>query len=123
MSRIRIAAAAAALLSVTLAPAVAGAGTGRSSKKPVKRTVTVADNYYAPIKLTVPKGSTITWKWPDDTGDTHDVHLQKGPKGVRHFESEVASVEYSYKQTLRVAGKYHIVCTLHDEMTMDITVK
>lgn len=90
---------------------------------PVKRTVKIGDNFYAPIKLTVPKGSTITWKWPTDTGDTHDVHLGRGPRGVKKFESEVAAAGYSYKRKLTVAGKYHIVCTLHEEMTMDIVVR
>lgn len=52
------------------------------SRKPVKRAVKIADNFYSPIKMTVPKGSTVTWRWPEGTGDTHDVTLRKGPKGV-----------------------------------------
>lgn len=108
-------------VAVGLVPA-AGAGIPRAAT-PVKRTVKIGDNFYAPIKLTVPKGSTITWKWPTDTGDTHDVHLGKGPSGVKKFESEIAAAGYSYKRKLTVAGKYHIVCTLHEEMTMDIVVR
>jgi plastocyanin len=118
MRPVQLLAAVTALLALTLAPAVAGAGGG-----PVKRTVQVRDNYYTPIKLTVPRGSTITWRWPADTGDSHDVTLDKGPKGVKKFESEIAAAEYSYKRRLTVPGTYRILCSLHDEMKMTIVVR
>lgn len=120
VKRIALPAGLLALLSV--APAVAGAGAA-AKPRPVKKTVQVLDNYYEPAKLTVPKGSTISWKWPVTTGDSHDVTLGKGPKGVKKFQSEVAASEYTYRRKLTVAGRYHIVCTLHEEMTMDITVR
>jgi plastocyanin len=81
------------------------------------------DNYYAPLKLTVNRGTTIVWKWPELAGDVHDVKLGKGPKGVKKFQSEVAAAAFTYKRKLTVPGKYFIVCTLHDEMTMNITVR
>jgi plastocyanin len=89
-----------------------------------KRSVGVADNYYLPAKLTVHKGTTITWKWPDDVAiDVHDVKLKSGPKGVKKFASEPATSGYRYKRKLTVPGTYRIVCTLHEEMVMKITVK
>ena len=107
-----------AVVSAAAVPAAAGGG------KPQKKTVEIGDNYYSPTKLTVNKGSTITWKWPDTTGDTHDVTLQKGPKGVKKFASEQAGSFYSYKRKLTVAGEYKIICTLHEqEMKMTIRVR
>jgi plastocyanin len=32
-------------------------------------------------------------------------------------------VGYKFKRKLTVPGKYHIICTLHEEMEMDITVR
>ncbi len=114
----------AALGAVALAALVpASAGAGAAAKRPVKKKVAVEDYFYAPARLTVPKGSTIIWRWPVVGGDSHDVTLGKGPKGVRKFQSEVATSEYVYRRKLTVPGKYHIVCTLHEEMTMDITVR
>ena len=82
------------------------------------------DNYYLPAKLTVNKGSTITWKWPSDMPiDVHDVKLKSGPEGVRKFQSEPASSGYRYKRTLKKPGTYKIVCTLHEEMKMTIRVR
>jgi plastocyanin len=99
------------------APAVAGSG------KPQHKKVEVGDNFYAPSKLTVNKGSTITWVWPDEAIDVHDVKLSKGPKGVKKFQSDPAAGGYTYKRKLKVPGTYKIVCTLHEEMTMSIRVR
>ena len=42
---------------------------------------------------------------------------------MRKFHSEPASSGYVYKRTLKKPGRYRIVCTLHEEMTMTIKVK
>ena len=90
-----------------------------------KKTVGVGDNYYTPTKVTVDAGTTVTWRWPgfDEAGDVHDVKLKSGPKGVKKFQSEAASTDYSFKRKLTVAGTYKLVCTLHHEMTMTIKVR
>jgi plastocyanin len=111
-----VAASAAVAALLCAAPAVAG--------DPQRRTVKLFDNYYLPLKLTVNKGSTITWKWPVDVPiDVHDVKLKSGPEGVRKFQSEPASSGYVYRRTLKTPGLYMIVCTLHEEMTMTIRVR
>jgi plastocyanin len=90
-----------------------------------KKTIEVADNYYAPTTVTVARGTTVTWKWPgfEQAGDVHDVKLKSGPKGTKKFQSDSASTDYSFKRKLTVAGTYKIVCTLHDDMTMTIKVR
>jgi plastocyanin len=123
----KIAASALAVAAVALAPAAAGAGAASHKKKKhtksVTKTVGIHDNYYEPAKLTVREGTIVKWQWPITTGDTHDVTLKKGPKGVKKFQSEIAASDYSYKYRFKVAGKYHIICSLHEGMTMDITVR
>ncbi len=123
---LKIAASALAVAAVALAPATAGAGaSGKKHKKHKTETkkVGIFDNYYDPAKLTIHKGSTVKWQWPITTGDTHDVTLKKGPKGVKKFQSEIAASDYTYSHKFTVAGKYHIICSLHEGMTMDITVR
>jgi plastocyanin len=106
----------AALLVVGVAPAYGAAST---------KTVKVGDNFYLPKTVTVNRGTTVTWKWPgyDEAGDVHDVKLKTGPKGVKKFQSEAASTDYSFKRKLTVAGTYKLICTLHEEMTMTIKVR
>jgi plastocyanin len=102
---------------LVLVPASAGTGASKVKK------VSIHDNYYSPLKLTVKAGTTIKWVWPQDVGDTHDVNLGKRPKGVKVFFSDLVATGYSYKKTLKKPGRYHIYCSLHDDMKMTITVK
>lgn len=89
------------------------------------KTVKVRDNVFAPKTLTVARGTTVKWVWPsfEQAGDVHDVKLKSGPRGVKKFQSESASTDYSFKRKLKVPGTYKIVCTLHDEMRMTIRVR
>jgi plastocyanin len=105
------------VLVFALVPAAAGTGAATKVKK-----VGIHDNYYDPLKLTVKVGTTVKWVWPNDVGDTHDVNLARRPKGVKPFSSELVATGYSFKRTLRKAGKYFIYCSLHDDMKMTITV-
>ena len=110
-----------AVVSALAVAALAAAPATAAAPKP--RKVVLADNYFLPAKITVAKGTKITWKWGPDAFDVHDVKLKSGPRGVKKFHSQPATAGYSYKQTLRTPGLYKIVCTLHEEMTMTIRVR
>ena len=90
-----------------------------------KKTVRIYDNYFLPDSLSVKRGTVVIWRWPgaDEAGDVHDVKLKSAPKGVKKFHSEAAATDFEYKRKLKVPGRYRIVCTLHEEMTMKIRVK
>lgn len=134
-------------LAMTLAVTVAAGALipvgalGAATAKPVKKTVRVQDNFFSPPKLTITKGSTVTWVWPTEVGDTHDVTLIKKPTGAKFtfvdgdtgkrvtkttFQSTpfaAGSAKFVVKGFTK-PGKYRIVCTFHEtEMTLDITVK
>jgi plastocyanin len=113
----------AALLVVLAGVALPGAAPALAGGGPQKKKVEIGDNYFAPAKLTVNRGSTITWVWPDTGLDVHDVKLSKGPAGVKKFQSEPSAGGYTYKRRLTKPGLYKIVCTLHEEMTMTIRVR
>jgi plastocyanin len=98
----------------------ARAGAARTAPK---RTVEVRDYYYAPAKLTVARGTTIRWTWPSGGGDSHDVELVKGPKGVRTFASGIANTGYAFRRKLTRPGTYVFDCSLHPEMAMQVKVR
>jgi plastocyanin len=113
-------------VSPALVLAVAGAAlvaAPATAAAPKPRTVKIADNYYLPAKLTIKPRTKVVWRWPDEAGDVHDVKLRSAPKGVKRFHSEPASAAYTFKRTLEKPGRYKIVCTLHEEMRMTITVR
>ena len=105
------------------AAALAVAPAATAGKTP-RKTVKVGDYFLSPGKATVSPGTRITWKWLNTNGDTHDVKLKKGPRGVKKFHSEYASTDYSFARTLKKKGKYTVICTLHPtQMHQVITVK
>jgi plastocyanin len=112
---------------VRVATALIVAGVALASAAPAQagKTVRIYDNYYLADDLTVKRGAVVTWRWPGAgaAGDVHDVKLKSGPKGVKKFQSEAAATDYRFRRKLKVPGRYRIVCTLHDEMTMKIRVK
>jgi plastocyanin len=111
-----------ALIAVLAGAALISAGPAQGA---ATKTVTLGDNYFAPETVKVKRGTKVTWRWPgfDQAGDVHDVKLAKGPKGVKKFHSEAASTDYAFKRKLTVPGTYKLVCTLHHEMRMTVTVR
>jgi plastocyanin len=90
---------------------------------PPRRTIKVADNFYSPKQLAVPRNTVIVWKWARLNGETHDVYSARKPKGVKRIWSAPAATDYTFKRKLSKAGKYFFICTFHENMTMRVTVK
>lgn len=91
-----------------LAPGQASAATYR---------VAMQGYAFAPVTLTVPVGSTVTWT----NGDTapHDVKTTSGPVAIH---SPMLSKGQSWTYTFTTAGSYSYYCTVHPDMTARITV-
>ena len=107
---------------VAAAPAAAGVLDASLLRKPQKRTVEVADNFYSPKKLTVNLRSRIMWNWTDEAADVHDVKLISAPKGFKKFQTEPGSAGFTYSKTLTKPGTYKFICTFHEEDDMRMTI-
>jgi plastocyanin len=93
-----------------------------SARAAATKNVKVADNFYEPKRLTVPKGTTIKWKWSRLNAESHDVYLYERPKSAPRFHSAPAATHFTYQRTLKVAGVYKVLCTFHEGMKMRIAV-
>ena len=85
------------------------------------RTVKVGDDYFvrkgSVPTVTVTKGTKVTWRFAGK--DMHNVAVTKGP--VKFRSSFKSSGTYS--KTVRTAGTYTIVCTIHQpDMKMKLRV-
>jgi plastocyanin len=103
----------------------AGSARATAAGAPHPRTIHVGDDYFMPANLTVGHGTKLIWRWPsfEQSGSVHDVSLVRAPKGVKRFHSESAASDYTYRRTLWKPGKYKLVCTFHEGMTMTVRVK
>jgi plastocyanin len=109
---------AAGVAAVAVIPASAAA-----PKYPLRAKIRVGDDYFAPVKVRVPPKSRVRFTFLSGNSNTHDVKLKKGPRGVRRWQSDPATAEFSYTRSLRVKGTYRILCTYHVDMEMTIVVR
>jgi plastocyanin len=84
-----------------------------------KTTIKLDDDFFAPDKKSVKKGTTVRFKWVGD--DKHNVVKKSGPGGS--FSSETTDARgVNYTKKFKKAGKYKIVCTIHDKMKLTLKV-
>jgi plastocyanin len=117
MSRRLIAVAAiGAATAASAAPAMAGSTPSR--------TVRVGDNFFSPTRLTVDQGTRLVFRWQAANFNLHDVVLTDAPSGVDEddFTSAQRSTNYTFRRTVRRAGTYKFICSLHPTQ-MRLTVR
>jgi plastocyanin len=78
--------------------------------------VTVKNFSFAPMSLTVPVGSTVTWTFDDSA--KHTVTAKD-----KSFSSPDLSSGQTYKHIFTTAGTYQYICSIHQYMTGTIVVK
>jgi plastocyanin len=103
------------LLAATVAAALGGAAAPVGA---AGRAVTLKDISFAPKRLAVSKGATVTFRWRDG-GTRHDVTSV----GHRRFKSIASRTAGDRSVRFSRAGTYRYVCTLHPGMAGSIVVR
>ncbi len=94
--------------------------------RPQPKIIRVADDYFAPARVTVAKNKLVRWVWNGTNTDSHNVVLTRAPRGVpkRAFKSATGSIGIRFQRRLVRPGNYHFICTIHPTvMKLDITVR
>jgi plastocyanin len=119
--------AAVALSALAACAALPAAGAGSASAgKARPKVVKVRDDYFSPTTVTAKPGKTVKWSWGNANTDSHDVTLQKGPKGVKRgdFRSISGAVGLTFQPNFKKTGTYDFYCTIHpDVMQMKVVIK
>ena len=103
----------AALAVVVLAAALASAGSAPAS---TGAAVTIRDFTYGPPALTVPVGTTVTWR--NDDEEPHTVTAVTGA-----FASAGLSHDETFVQRFTRRGTYQYFCALHPRMRATVVVE
>jgi plastocyanin len=98
----------AALAAATLLPS----GAARAEDAMVK----IDDYKFAPARLTVKAGTTVTWRNKDDS--PHTV-----ASTTRVFKSKALDTDDAFSFTFTEPGTYAYFCSLHPHMTATIVVE
>jgi len=98
---------------------VGGSAAGVASAVAKGSSVRIGDNFFSPKSVSIKHGATVTWHW---TGKSdHNVTLTQAPKHVKQFISKT-QIKGTYSHKFTTKGAYTIVCTVHANMVMHITV-
>ncbi len=96
----------AALIVAALAPAASGA----------TRTVKLQSKSFAPGTITIHAGDGIRFRW---MSGFHNIRRVSGPSFTKVKDREGGSVRRSFTKV----GRYRLVCTLHRDLGMYLTVR
>jgi plastocyanin len=90
--------------------------------------VSVNDFYFGPDSVTIKKGGSVKWVWASTNTYPHDVHLKKGPSGLKmkgtYSTKTTAVADAHFEDKFPTPGTYHFICTIHPtEMHLTVVVK
>ncbi len=107
---------------VAVAALVAALAATFASSALAARTVKVGDDYFVrkgdPPRVTVSKGTRVTWRWVGR--DFHNLAVTRGPVKFRSAYKDSGT----YSRKMRRRGTYRIVCTVHQpDMRMTLRVR
>jgi plastocyanin len=83
---------------------------------PVTKSVMIADYKYAPVAVSVPVGSTVTWMNMD--ADAHTVTSAGGGP----LSSSNLGTDATYSHTFLATGTFEYFCAIHPQMKGSVTV-
>ncbi len=107
-----------ALLIIAALAVGVGAAAIPSSGASAVKTVAVKDDFFGPKKMTVSKGTKVTWVWKGK--ERHNIAVANGPSFFRAGTRKKGHFTHTFKRR----GTYSIVCTIHaPDMHMTIKVK
>lgn len=96
-------------------PVAAQAGGGSRAKAAASATVTLKDISFKKSRVTITRGSRVTWVWKD--GDTpHNVTSRK-------FKSSTTKHRGRYTVRFTRKGVYTYHCTIHPGMNGTVVVR
>ena len=110
------------------ATSLAGAAPAQAGKAPKPKVVTVADFFFAPSSVTIPREGKVKWVWAPTNVESHDVHLKQGPKGLKkkatYSTRTTAVTNATFVKAFPTPGSYRFICTIHPtKMKLTVTVK
>ena len=87
-------------------------------QKPDSTEVRIDNFSFEPVTLTVPVGTTVTWRNRDDI-----PHTVVSSDDRKAFKSRALDTDEKFSFTFDKAGNYPYFCSLHPKMTAKVVVQ
>jgi plastocyanin len=101
--------------SVSMSMPMSGSDSSSGSAATGTNMVEVKNFAFSPASLTVPAGTTVTWKFDDSAAHTVSA-------SDKSFESPALSGGKTYTHTFTKAGTYPYICSIHPFMKATVVV-
>jgi plastocyanin len=103
---------------------MSGMDTSQTTTKALSATnaVTIQNFAFSPAKITVKKGTTVTWTNKDSAAHTITEDHGGSADGDPGMDSKLLSQGESYQATFSKVGTYTYHCTVHPSMTGTVIV-
>jgi plastocyanin len=99
---------------VIILAAGCGGSDGPSSPSGGVNTVTVGNNFYSPVDLSVTPGTTVTWQWAANAV-AHNVTFDDNAQSPTQSSG-------TFTRTFSTAGTFPYHCTIHTAAVMHGTI-
>ncbi len=103
-------------LAAPLAASSAAGGSKQARSSVTTKTVTIRDNSFNPSAVSVPRGGKVVWRWKG--ANDHNVRFRQVPKGAKRPRGATTKSTGRFARTLKKAGTYRYVCTIHQALGM-----
>jgi plastocyanin len=106
--------------------AAVGAAHAGAATVPEPKESVVLDDYFAPHRLSLPRGGSVRWVWSARNLHPHNVRLVDGPPGVskKRYRSPTSVRQFDFERAFPKPGSYQFFCTLHPfTMRQTVTVR
>jgi len=110
------------LLGIVLLAAAIGvllSGIRTTGEASAVNAITMGDNFFQPVGMTVPAGTTVQWR--NDGVLPHTV--TSDPGAARTFDSGILRTGGTYSLTFDAPGSFAYHCDVHPEMTGAVVVE
>ena len=110
------------LLGIVLLSAAIGlllTGIRMTGEASAVNTVSMGDNFFEPLAMTVPVGTTVQWR--NDGALPHTITSDVG--AARTFDSGIIRTGGTYSLTFDAPGSFAYHCDVHPEMTGAVVVE
>jgi len=105
-----------AIAAIAALPSLAGTAAAAPTT-----TVKLGDNFFAPAKKTVRRGTKVRFKWIGR--NPHNVTKRRGP-GPRFASRTTSARGVNFAKRFKKRGIYRLICTIHPgEMRLKLTVR
>jgi plastocyanin len=110
------------LLAALAVPFVASPAPGSpGAESSATERISVRDDRFSPKSTSIRRRTKVVWRWRGD--NPHNVRFRRVPSGTKRPKGSDTQTSGRFARTLRDRGRYTYVCTIHEDIGMEGSIR